>query len=122
MSAANQRITVLVTATERTRIAKLAKKTGLSMGEYMRRAAASYKPPDDDKMMSAMIDQMLKATDNAEKAIDEPRHMLDICQAVLYSWRLFASQVSRDGNYCKTFYQRSQSGGQNTQGFCLRGY
>ncbi len=71
MSTANQRIPVLVTAAEKTRIAKRAKQTGLSVGEYMRRAAASYSPSEDDSTLIAMIDQMLKATDRAENAIDD---------------------------------------------------
>ena len=71
MSTANQRIPVLVTAAEKTRIAKRAKQTGLSVGEYMRRAAASYSPSEDDSTLIAMIDPMLKATDRAENAIDD---------------------------------------------------
>ncbi len=71
MSTANQRIPVLVTAAEKTRIAKRAKKNGLSVGEYMRRAAASYSPAEDENALIAMIDQMLKATDRAENAIDD---------------------------------------------------
>lgn len=71
MSAANQRIPVLVTAAEKSWIAKRAKKSGLSVGEYMRRAAASYSPSEDESALSAMIDQMLKATDRAENAIDD---------------------------------------------------
>ncbi len=71
MSIANQRIPVLVTSTEKTKIGKLAKKAGISVGEFMRRAAKSYNSEEDEKALSAMIDQMLKATDRAEKAIDD---------------------------------------------------
>ncbi len=71
MSIANQRIPVLVTAAEKSQIAKRAKKAGLSMGEYMRRAAQSYSPSEDEKALSAMIDEMLLATERAENAIDE---------------------------------------------------
>ncbi len=70
MATANQRIPVLMTATEKTRIAKRAKQAGLSMGEFMRRAAASYRAQEDEQALDAMIDQMLKATDRAERAID----------------------------------------------------
>lgn len=71
MSVANQRIPVLVTATEKTLIAKRAKKSGLSVGEYMRRAAQSYSPTEDETALGAMIDEMMKATDRAEKSIDD---------------------------------------------------
>jgi hypothetical protein len=36
----------------------------------MRRAAAGYRPSDDDKALEAMIDEMNKATQHAEQAID----------------------------------------------------
>jgi hypothetical protein len=71
MSTANQRIPVLVTATEKSQIAKRAKKAGLSMGEYLRRAAASYNTSEDEAALEAIIEQMLKATENAETAIDD---------------------------------------------------
>lgn len=70
MSIANQRIPVLVTATEKSQIAMRAKRAGLSVGEYMRRAAESYSPTEDEQALSAVIDQMLKATDRAESSID----------------------------------------------------
>jgi len=71
MSIADQRIPVLVTTTEKTKIGKQAKKAGLSVGEYMRRAAKSYNASEDEQALSAMINQMVKATDRAEKAIDD---------------------------------------------------
>ena len=71
MSTANQRIPVLVTDKEKAQIAKKAKKAGLSMGEYLRRAAASYDTAEDEAALESMIDQMLKATASAEAAIDD---------------------------------------------------
>lgn len=77
MSTANQRIPVLVTTSEKSRIATRAKKAGLSVGEYMRRAAESYSPTEDEQALSAMIDQMLKATDRAESSIDNAIAFID---------------------------------------------
>lgn len=71
MSTADQRIPVLVTAAEKALISKRAKKAGLSVGEYMRRAAESYSTREDEQALTAMMDQMLKATDRAESAIDD---------------------------------------------------
>ena len=71
MTTANERIPVLVTKAEKTKIAKQAKKAGVSVSEYLRRAAASYNPSEDEEALSAMIDQMLKATERAEAAIDD---------------------------------------------------
>jgi hypothetical protein len=37
----------------------------------MRRAAASFRPSEDDKALEAMIEQMLKATVRANHAIED---------------------------------------------------
>lgn len=71
MAIATERVPVLMTPTEKKRVIAKAKKAGLTMGEYMRRAAATYRPTDDDKTLGVMIDAMNRATDNAEKAIDD---------------------------------------------------
>lgn len=71
MATATARIPVLVTDAEKARIVKKAKAAGLSTGEYMRRAAASFRASEDDKALEAMIDQMLKATVRADRAIED---------------------------------------------------
>lgn len=71
MAAATERIPVLVTAQEKAMIAKLAKDAHLSMGEFLRRAAASFRPNDDEKMLESMIEQMVKTTAQASAAIDD---------------------------------------------------
>jgi hypothetical protein len=71
MATATERIPVLVTAKEKARIARMAKDAGLSMGEYLRRAAASFHPSEDDQTLEGMINQMLKTTKQANRAIDE---------------------------------------------------
>lgn len=71
MSTATERIPVLVSASEKSRIAKMAKDAGLSMGEFLRRAAASYTPAEDDAALEGMIAQMVKTTKAANRALDE---------------------------------------------------
>ena len=71
MATASERIPVLVTAAEKGHIAKMAKGAVLSMGEFLRRAAASFRPGDDDQNLDAMIDQMNKTTTRANAAIDK---------------------------------------------------
>lgn len=71
MATATARIPVLLTKTEKARIVKRAKAAGLSTGEFMRRAAASFRPAEDNETLEAMIDQMLKATESADRAIDD---------------------------------------------------
>jgi ribosomal protein L13 len=70
MTAATERIAVLVTASEKKRYAKIAKTEGLSVGELFRRAASSYRAKDEDKMLDAMIAQMIKTTAQAGAAMD----------------------------------------------------
>jgi hypothetical protein len=71
MTTATERIPVLMTKTEKSRIAKRAKDAGLSMGEFLRRAAAAFGPSHDDAALEAMIGQMLKSTKAASRAIDD---------------------------------------------------
>ena len=71
MTTASERIPVLVTPAEKKQIALMAKAAGLSMGEFLRRAAASFHPSDDDQMLDGMIGQMAKTTARASAAIDE---------------------------------------------------
>ena len=71
MTTATERIPVLVTPAEKKQIARKAKTAGLSMGEFLRRAAASFHPSEDDQVLEGMIGQMVKTTARASAAIDE---------------------------------------------------
>jgi len=71
MATATERIPVLVTAAEKGKIAKMAKAAGLSMGEFLRRAASSFRPSEDETVLEGMIDQMGKTTAQASAAIDK---------------------------------------------------
>jgi hypothetical protein len=77
MATASERIPVLVTVAEKGQIAKMAKAAGLSMGEYFRRAVASFRSTEDEKMLAGMIDQMNKTTAQAGAAIDEALKFVD---------------------------------------------
>jgi hypothetical protein len=56
---------------------QIVKEAGLSMGEYLRLAAESFRPSEDDKALEAMLDQMLKATKRADQAIEEALAFVD---------------------------------------------
>lgn len=71
MTTATQRIPVLVTPAEKAQIAKMANDAGLSMGEFLRRAATAFRPSEDEKMLEGMIEQMNKTTAQASAAIDD---------------------------------------------------
>lgn len=77
MATATERIPVLVTSQEKAMIAKMAQDAHLSMGEFLRRAAASFRPSEDEKMLDGMIDQMLKTSAQASFAIDDALSFVD---------------------------------------------
>ncbi|MDD2744690.1 MAG: hypothetical protein PHV02_20715 [Rhodocyclaceae bacterium] len=78
MATATERIPVLVTSQEKAKIAKMAQDAHLSMGEFLRRAAASFRPSEDDKILEGMIDQMLKTTAQASAAIDDALAFVEV--------------------------------------------
>jgi len=71
MATATARVPVLMTQAEKERIVRKAMEAGLSTGEYMRRAADSFRPDEQDQLLEGLIDQMLQATNRAEQAIDD---------------------------------------------------
>ena len=71
MSTATARIPVLVTPREKALIEQKARAAGVSMGEYLRRAARGFTQTEDEEALAGMIDQMLKTTARANKAMDE---------------------------------------------------
>ncbi|MHB1015500.1 MAG: plasmid mobilization protein [Desulfurivibrionaceae bacterium] len=70
MATATERIPVLVSRKEKIDLAEKARQSKVSMGEYLRRAAAAYRTTEDDALLEGMITQMLKTTEQAEQAID----------------------------------------------------
>ena len=77
MGTATERIPVLVTSQEKEKIVKRASEAGLSTGEFLRRAAASFSPDDESEMLLGMIDQMIKTTARASAAIDDAMEFVD---------------------------------------------
>lgn len=71
MATATARIPVLVTDAQKARIAKKAKASGLTMGEFLRRAADSYSPREDEELLEGLVKQVLKTTEKANLAIDD---------------------------------------------------
>lgn len=81
MATATERIPVLVTPQEKAQIAHMAKESNLSMGEYLRRAAAAFQTSEDEKLLAGMIDQMVATTERAGKAIDDALAFVAASQA-----------------------------------------
>ena len=89
MATATEEIPVLVTSEEKERIARLADDAGLSMGEFLRRAAESFRL-EDEEVLLGMIDQMLKTTAKTSEAIDDALEFVDVSNK-----RMAALEASR---------------------------
>ncbi len=68
--AATERIPVLMTPEEKSRIVIKARRAGMKTSQFMRVAAEQYQPGEDEKTLEAMIEQMNRSTERAERAID----------------------------------------------------
>ena len=77
MATATERIPVLVTAQEKAMIAQRAQDAHLSMGEFLRRAASSFHPEEDEKILEGMIEQLMKTTALANAAMDDALAFVD---------------------------------------------
>jgi hypothetical protein len=73
MAIATERISVLLTPTEKTKIAKLAKVAHLSIGEFLCRAAASFRPSELSDRIAAQqhnIDALTERMIRLEAALE----------------------------------------------------
>ena len=70
MAIVTERIPILVTAQEKARIAREAEAAGMSMAEYLRRAAAAYDPAHDAREFDAIAEQITRSATQAERALD----------------------------------------------------
>ena len=70
--ASTERIPVLVTAEQKAKIVARARAAKLPVGEFMRRAAQSFSPSDEDEAaLTGLIAQVGKSTERAEKMLDQ---------------------------------------------------
>lgn len=91
METASERIPVLVTPQEKAKIAKLASDAGMSMGEFLRRAAYAFRPEEEDALLIGMIDQMVRTTERASASIDDMLAFVDASNK-----RIAALEAQRD--------------------------
>ncbi len=70
MSAATERIPVLVTKTQKQQLTARAKAAGMSTGEFLRRAGESYSPSEDEALLEGLLNQVAKTSKQAERSID----------------------------------------------------
>jgi len=67
---ATERIPVLVTPQQKEAIASRAKAANMAIGEFLRRAAESFRPTEDDEAVEQLLEQVKRTTAEASKAID----------------------------------------------------
>lgn len=60
-----------MTASEKKKIARQAQKAGVSIGEYLRRAAAAFSPEEDEKALEGLLAEVERSTAAASAAIDD---------------------------------------------------
>ncbi len=77
MANATERITILMSPSEKKRLFSKAQNAGVSVSEYLRRAAVSYKYFSDEQILCSMIDQMIIATNRTERSIDDALRYVD---------------------------------------------
>ena len=70
MASATERLPVLVSKAQKAEIAQRAKEASLTMGEFLRRAAAAYRPAAEDGLLEGMLGQIKKSSDLANTALD----------------------------------------------------
>lgn len=67
-----ERIPVLVTAEQKAEIVARARAANLPVGEFMRRAAQSFSPSEEDEaVLKGLIAQVAKSTERAGKMLDQ---------------------------------------------------
>lgn len=68
--AATERIPLLVTPTQKAQFARKAKALKLTVNEFVRRAAETYNPSDDDEALLRLVMQVKQTTQEATLAMD----------------------------------------------------
>lgn len=71
MKKTSKPITLHVTVEEKRHIARMAKAAGISLGEFIRRAATSYIPLEKGAMLERMTEILNESTARADSAIDD---------------------------------------------------
>lgn len=96
MPTAMQRIPVLVTIAEKKSITARAKAAGLSVGEFLRQAAAAFRPGDDSEVLDKLLHEMEKSTERANAALDDANIYIEASNrrlATLEKVRMRAAQI-----------------------------
>jgi len=70
LMAATERIPLLVTPAQKALITKKAKASKLTVNEFVRRAAETYDPSDDDGALIRLVAQVKQTTYEATAALD----------------------------------------------------
>jgi len=89
---ATKRIHMLVTPTEKQKIAKKAAQAGISIGTFLKQAAAAYRSTEDDQILEWMIDQMTHSANRSIVAMNETLAFVDASNNRIASYEKNAKQ------------------------------
>lgn len=70
MGVVTERLPILLTREQKSAIARKARESNMTMGEFLRRAAEAYRPDEDDARYAGMIEQVRKTAVEATAALD----------------------------------------------------
>lgn len=71
MPQTNIQVPVLMSLTQKRRLARKAKAANLTMGELLRRGGERFSPAEDDVMLDQFAKQVARATQRAIQSIDK---------------------------------------------------
>jgi hypothetical protein len=66
-----ERMVILVTPEQKAAISTKAKALNLSAGEIVRRAVDTYRPNDDEPLLNALADELVRSVRESRKALKE---------------------------------------------------
>jgi capsule polysaccharide export protein KpsE/RkpR len=94
MAAATERVPVLMTTTEKKRLARQAQKAGISLGEYLRRAAAAFSPEEEEEALAGLLSRVERSTAKAAAAVDEALAYVDASNKRIAAMEAASRRVS----------------------------
>ena len=94
----SERLSILVSPEDKSRIAEHAAKLNLSTGELVRRAVSAYEPDNDHEELAVLAATLTEAVSQAERQLDASQDLLDQFDDRLQQIRLQAIKSARDEN------------------------
>lgn len=85
MPATNIQVPVLMSPTQKRRLARKAKAAKLTMGELLRQAGESYSPGEDPALLDHLAKDVIRATSKAIRSIDKTLSLVAESEARIHA-------------------------------------